>query len=197
MPAAHCAQQTVKFHALHIARLICCLQNWSYVWRLLGCRADTKPINPSSSFTWTRSSRLHPVARGWYSGWMVLRLITRGVQSFCKRCKMPFYPTVSLHTENFKGFGASGGESRGPRCILWSLICLNEPAVFWWATRSSSHLFFVPGWIRKAGSEKEGRRETLTLIKCIKVTMRGMSVWITGCLLSLFNFFFLGGGVSS
>lgn len=64
MPAAHCAQQTVKFHTLHIARLICCLQNRSYVRRLLGCRADTKPISPSSSFTRTRSSRLHPVARG-------------------------------------------------------------------------------------------------------------------------------------
>lgn len=60
---------------------------------------------------------------------------------------MSSYPKLSLHTANFKGWRASGRESRGLSCSLWSDIWLNEPSAFWGAT-SRSH--FLP-WMNYKG----------------------------------------------
>lgn len=164
-------------HCLH-RWIIYCLQNWNDVWSLLGCRTVTWAYEHVFLFH-MKLHELHPVAAAIVKNRRYKELTQRDFPWSCKRCKTLFYPKLSLLAANFKGCRASGSGSGGPPlqplivdlgkwtgCFLMS--CMKEPLV-------------SPARVRDGAKG----RKWLTLIKCIKVAARGMSVLIRGCLLGL------------
>lgn len=141
-----CLQRTVR--RLWHFTLFTSLDNLSPVsWAMFGVSLDLGRLHESNTSV---PSPLHPVLSGWYQGtesWGSFGLLNQvGMRCWVFQvtlvCGMFIYSKLYLHTANFKGCGASGTESRGPWCCLWSVIWLNEPAAFCGAT-SHLHLHFL------------------------------------------------------
>lgn len=107
-------------------------------------------------------------------------------QSTCKRRETLFYPKKpSRHTANFKRRRASGGESRGPRRRLSSLIWLNEAAAYDESYKKKP--LRLPGWIRDRscryqgqGGKKGGKKGDAHFENISKSPKRGVSASIGG-----------------